>query len=325
MKSNNLKYPKINNPISNRLISEEITRKSKSKTEESCKISRTPLLSNKMVVPTSPYSKGSPSMRSPIILKTPSKILRSPYQKCLQSPKTPRSPYEIKSPYVLQSPYSNKKDPWIYKPTNAEKYTKIIGVDEYGNLTKLPTVDYDLSQPDRCKIEETDGSDDYIVIGDIFLDQKNSKGKGYNYVSENMKNISLRTNELRSLYANKFKQYNKNTKGKVNFQQYEDLLEIYENNQVYYQDCIQNGSMTYDQLCVSITELEHWFICIVEPYNYEDFDEDEYDEWKNRELFKLKKGYSGYCDPELYFYIQQPLPQNIINYIHFSHKDIFIR
>lgn len=318
MKSNNLKYPKINN--SNRLLFEEIARKGKSK-EKSLSIQTPPIICNK--IPVSPYLKSPSKFKSPTVPKTP-KLASSPYHKNLQIPKTPKSPYGLRSPYSLQSPTSPYiKDPWIYNPTINEKYTKIIGIDEYGNLCKIPTVDYQLPQTTRNIIEENDGSDDYIVIGDIFLDQKNSKGRDYNYVAQNMRNIALQTNNLRKLYANKFRSFDKNIKGKVSFEQYEELLEIYENNQVYYQDCIENESLTYDELCICLTELEYWFICITEPYNYSDYDVDDHTEWKTREQFKLNKGYSGYCDPELYFYIKQPLPQEIINYINYTHKNLF--
>jgi len=313
---------------SNKLLFEEIAKKAKGK-EYTVKI---PNVSNQNKLLMSPYSNTSPKMRSPIIPKTPktpsNKIATSPYQKSLQSPKTPNnriatSPCILRSPYKVESPYSAKINPWIYNPTISERFTKIIGVDENGNLCKLPTIDYELPELKRYISEDNDGSDDYITIGDIFLDQKNSKGRDYNYVSQNMRNIALQTNNLRSLYANQFKPFNKNIKGKVNFDEYDELLEIYENNQVYYQDCIQHETMTYDQLCDALTELEYWFICIVEPYNYREYDEDEYDEWKTREQFKYNKGYSGYCDPELYFYIKQPLPLEIINYIKNSHKGLF--
>jgi len=138
-----------------------------------------------------------------------------------------------------------------------------------------------------------------------------------------MRNIALQTNNLRLLYANKFRPYDKNIKGKVSLEEYEELLEIYENDQVYYQDCIENGNLTYDELCIYLTELEYWFICITEPYNYSDYDVDDHTEWKTREQFKLNKGYSGYCDPDLYFYIKQPLPQETINYINYTHKNLF--
>ena len=324
MKSNNLKYPKVNN--TKKL--DEISRKSKSE-QKSLNIPKTP--TNKL--PVSPYCIGSPKYQSPKISKTPriiktptNSLAHSPYPKYLQSPKTPKNSYELKSPYASQtpkSPYIKKKDPWVYDPVNNEKFSKIIGIDEYGNLCKIPTVDYQLPQTVRTVIEENDKSDDYITIGDIFLDQKNSKGRDYNYVSENMRNIAYQTNNLRSLYANKLRSFDKNIKGKVSSDEYEELLEIYENNQVYYQDCIENGSLTYDQLCICLTELEYWFICITEPYDYSDYDVDDYVEWKTREQFKLNKGYSGYCDPDLYFYIKQPLSQETISCIKNSHKNLF--
>lgn len=321
MISNNLKYPKINN---NKSLIDEISRQSKLNNKI---IIKSPIIINDQndKIPISPYSSvlKSPSMKIP---KTPNKTLAtSPYrkEKCLLSPKPSRSPFNIKSPYKPSSPYPTKKDPWVYTSTINERFTKIIGIDEYGNICKIPTVDYQLPQTVRYISEDNDGSDECILIGDIFLDQKNSKGRDYNFVSENMRNISLQTNNLRSLYANKFRPFDKNIKGRVTLEEYEELLEIYENNQVYYQDCIQNGSLTYDQLCEAITELEYWFICIIEPYDYENYDADDYEDWKTREQFKINKGYSGYCDPELYFYIKQPLSQDVINYIKISHKNLF--
>jgi hypothetical protein len=330
MISNNLKYPKLN-----KLLFEEITGKNNSEiktSKSSPKVPKTPINNQ---IPTSPYSS---RLKTPILIKTPTnKIATSPYhkEKCLQSPKTPRSPFMVKSPYMIEtpyspytietpySPYSKEKDPWVYNPTMNERFTKVIGIDDYGNTCKLPTVDYQLPQSVRNITEENDGSDDYILIGDIFLDQKNSKGRDYNFVAQNMRNITLQTNNLRSLYANKFRSFDKNIKGKVTLELYEESLEIYENNQVYYQDCIQNETLTYDQLCIYLTELEYWFICIVEPYDYDNYDPDEHSEWKSREQFKINKGYSGYCDPELYFYIKQPLTQEIIRYINYSHKNLF--
>ena len=322
---NDIKCHKINN----KLLFEEIARKAKPKSivEKTLKYPKTSniLTNQNSKLPVSPYSNDSPKLKSPIITRTPNKIVTSPYykEKCLKSPKTPKSPFVIKSPYKIESPHSNKKDPWIYNPTVSEKFTKIIGIDKYGDMCIIPTVDYQLPPSVRYISEENDESDDYILIGDIFLDQKNSKGRDYNFVSQNMRNISIQTNNLRLLYANKFKPFNKNIKGKVTLKEYDELLEIYENNQVYYQDCIQNETLTYDQLCVDLTELEYWFICIIEPYDYEDYDLDDYSDWKTREQFKYNKGYSGYCDPDLYFYIKQPLPQEIINYIKNSHKNLF--
>ena len=322
MKSKNLKYPKINN-CSNRLFSEEISRKGRSE-EKPSKLQRPTNIIGCDKLPVSPYSQNSPQLRSPTVPKTPtSKLVSSPYHKYLQSPRTPKSPFAIKSPYEIQSPYNAKSNPWVYNSTANERFTKIIGIDEHGNLCKIPTVDYQLPQINRSVVEDNDESNDYILIGDIFLDQKNSKGRDYNYVSQNMRSIALQTNNLRSFYANKFRPFDKNIKGKVSLEEYEELLEIYENNQVYYQDCIENGSLTYDQLCVYLTELEYWFICITEPYNYSEYDVDDYMEWKTREQFKLNKGYSGYCDPDLYFYIKQPLSQETISYINYTHKNLF--
>jgi len=330
---------KFHQKVNSKLLFDEIAKKAKCKKEkdinrdthkETLKIPKTPRtpktpMSNRIL--TSPYISSSPKIRSPTVPRTPNRTATSPYYKCLQSPKTPKTSFVLRSPYSSQPLYSPKRDPWVYISTENERSSKLIGIDEYGNIAKIPTVDYPLPQTVRYIIEDSDSTDDSINLYDydIYLDQKNSKGRDYNFVAQNMKNISIQTNNLRSLYANKFKSYDKNIKGRVSLEIYEELLEIYENNQVYYQDCMQNESMTYDHLCEALTELEYWFICIIEPYDHNDpdLDKDDYNEWKSREQFKINKGFSGYCDPDLYFYIKQPLPQEIIRFINSSHKNLF--
>ena len=58
-------------------------------------------------------------------------------------------------------------------------------------------------------------------------------------------------------------------------------------------------------------------MCIIEPRCRDDVAG-----WKSRELMKLEKGVSGYCDPDLYAYIE-PLELPLYNYIKRLHSGLF--
>lgn len=78
----------------------------------------------------------------------------------------------------------------------------------------------------------------------------------------------------------------------VTAQRFDELLEIYQNNQKYY---IFNG---FDER--AIKKLEEWFTSIIEPCSSPKGSED-YKKWKFREKGKNKAGYSYYCDDKLIY------------------------
>lgn len=287
-----------------------------------------------------PHIPNTPDVtRTPIGLKTPNiprtpQIPSSPYM--IYTPnilRTPNSPYEMKTPEltlpkISKSPSirrnlktgEKRADLWIYHGIESEKHTKITGLNHFGDIEMVPTATYKLPPSSRILSQEkSNSSDEYIIIGDMFLDQKNSKGRDYHYVANNMRVISAQTNDLRKRYATKFRPLIK-TKGKVTLDKFTQALEIYENNQVYFQDCIDDKTLTQEEIYDGLTKLEYWFICIIEPRNYDEEDEDG---WKYREQNKLSKGFSGYCDPELYKYITQPLSSEVRDMIKKYHKHLF--
>lgn len=268
--------------------------------------------------PKSPYLNIDNSESTWYGNKTPSLKNKNGVSPCYKT-QSPRSPYQVEG--VLRSPYqvSNLYD-WDYPIINkTESNIKLLGVDENGYTAQVPTSDYKL--PISYNYTESEESPDNFNF-DIYFDQKNSKGRSYNFVSENMKNISSHTNNLRQQYSNKFIPYDENIKGSVSLEKYNNLLEIYENNQVYFQDQIEAETMNYDQLSEALTKLEYWFICIIEPYD-DNGDNEEYNEWKKKEQFKTKKGFSYDCDPELYYYIKHPLPQEIMRFVNKHHNRLF--
>jgi hypothetical protein len=90
-----------------------------------------------------------------------------------------------------------------------------------------------------------------------------------------------------------------NVGGKVSVTVFEEALSIYENNQVYYQDRIDDHSISIDAIKAGLTELERWFANIPEPKPVDDVEA-----WREREIQRQTKGLTAYCDPELHKYIR---------------------
>ena len=85
---------------------------------------------------------------------------------------------------------------------------------------------------------------------------------------------------------------------RMDAERFETCLSIYENNQVYYQDLLDSAvGIERDSIIKDLNILERWFISIVEPRPKI---RAEIKQWEERENIKKIKGYSAYCDPDLY-------------------------
>jgi hypothetical protein len=87
--------------------------------------------------------------------------------------------------------------------------------------------------------------------------------------------------------------------GVVSPEKFEELLLIYENNQMYYQDQLEDKTQEIALIRENLTILEHWFLLIIEPQprNYD------LESWNDRYLSINQTGYSAYGDPDLQTYI----------------------
>lgn len=74
----------------------------------------------------------------------------------------------------------------------------------------------------------------------------------------------------------------------LEYNNWEEALSIYENNQQYYLQEINKG------VKIDIKELEDWFNAISEPKS---------DDWQYKQEFKKKNGYSIYFDTDLLPYL----------------------
>lgn len=229
-------------------------------------------------------------------------------------------------------------DPWIYESNKKGNEIKITAITPLGTVSSVPTCKKNISRnqlmtPSRKMLQHIEKRDTNLytlenAINDteefnsllratIYLDCDRD-GKNYNYVSERMKSISETTLNLQKRYNNELRELVQ-ISGKVDEKTFEKVLEIYENNQVFYQDKMDNNEIDHSTLCEKLTELEHWFICVIEP---KPKDKIGITDWIEREKYKLLTGYSKYCDTELYEYIR-PAPENIKNFIMHNHKGNF--
>lgn len=89
--------------------------------------------------------------------------------------------------------------------------------------------------------------------------------------------------------------------GMVNITQFNEALAVYENNQVYYQECIDDQSLSVQEITDGLIALEQWFAGIIEPAGC--------DNAEDHRIFLATKGITAYCDPELYPYLNSIMRQ----------------
>ncbi len=80
---------------------------------------------------------------------------------------------------------------------------------------------------------------------------------------------------------------------------FDDALLIYENNQTFYLEQIQDDIANLNSIIKNVTHLEQWFNCIKEPKPTQNED---IKEWEERCEWKIKYGYSKYFNTELLLY-----------------------
>lgn len=248
---------------------------------------------------TSPY----PQTRTPVMPKIG-----------LRYSSTPKFDYlsEELSEDEVDIPLGEHENPWIPSNIDGPTDVKIISMTPVGTIAAVPTTTSRPVTPSRVRpptpgrslvlkvIDPSTGDPikDPLLDATIYLDCTKPNDRDYHFVHDRMRSISQSIRELQNQYKNVFKPL-LSIRGKVTKKQFETALSIYENNQVYYQDQIDSKSVDMTIIQTGLTELEHWFMCIIEPRTPEDLEG-----WKAREKNKITKGVSSYCDPELYPYIR---------------------
>lgn len=93
--------------------------------------------------------------------------------------------------------------------------------------------------------------------------------------------------------------------GKGTHKKFNDQIEKYENNQYYWNKKYKKGKISKEELIQNLTDLEKWFVCIIEPppkrlkkIPIESYMK-ELEPWRNREHIKYKHTRSYYCDDDV--------------------------
>ena len=212
---------------------------------------------------------------------------------------TPRRT-QVYTPRVgIKSPTLPGENPWIPEVRKGAGEIKIAGITPIGNIAPVPTADNRPPPTPRTlqrqiQQQTREEADPVMINATIYLDCTKPEDVPYDYVAKRMQSISQTTTNLQKQYANTFQPLPA-LSGWVTPAQFEQALAIYENNQVYYQDCLDNKTLSKAEISSGLTTLEQWFVRIVEPLSLEGS--------KDREQEKTRSGRSAYCDPELYSYI----------------------
>lgn len=122
---------------------------------------------------------------------------------------------------------------------------------------------------------------DFYLCGDITDQIRIGKEK-----SQLIKQVALSI-ELRPMNLPKI------TKIKLSYDEFQDLLDIYENNQMYHRNNVEE-----------LKKLEKWFCSIKEPYPPIPT-ESNLIEWRERERRRLRNSISDYCHKDIRKLLQQ--------------------
>lgn len=196
---------------------------------------------------------------------------------------------------------NNEKDPWIIKRNFSHSEVKIAGITPLGTIAHVPTaIRKSVPTPRRVPIPPprniSDSDSEEGLVLSFYL---NKTCKDDNYVAEKMRSISENSINLQKQYSNYLLDL-PNIFGNVSHKVFENALLVYENNQVYYQDQLEDKTLDETIISEKLTELERWFMNINEPTP---IDKDDVEMWQERNTFKQIKGISAYCDPLLHKYI----------------------
>lgn len=251
-------------------------------------------------------------------------VIPSPVASPIRSPAIqvePRSPlYTPRIGVIKGGPMSPKptlqpdENPWLPPKIEGAGELKIAAITPIGTVAMVPTCDKrPPATPRRLPptptrhltlrvVDEHTGAMkiDPILTAAIYLDCTKPEDQDYNHVAERMRTIAVTTTTLHKQYTTTFRPL-PNVSGRVPAVTFENALAVYENNQVYYQDRIDDRTLTTEAIKDGLNALEQWFGNIIEP---KPRDDDDIEAWRDRESMKLTKGVTAYCDPELYQYLK---------------------
>jgi hypothetical protein len=203
----------------------------------------------------------------------------------------------MKVPRCARTPgVKDEYNPWIPETTEGAREVKILARTPIGTIARVPTCDY---HPVYIPKPVEVANNESILNASIYLDLSD---RDYHYVSNKMRTLNENTKNLQKQYSNVLQPYPTIT-NPLNPDKFEELLLVYENNQVYYQDLLEGPNPQIPEITNKLKELEQWFIGFAEPRPHDKLD---FEDWQERELFRKTHKISQYCDPALYKYLLSP-------------------
>lgn len=214
-------------------------------------------------------------------------------------------------------------NPWLPQKVDGAGTVQIVAITPLGNIKAVPTSDVRPQTPRRTlpaqrmqlNVVNTEASDS-VWNATIYLNVAKPEDQDYNYIAQRMHAITAATHTFQHQFKTQLRPL-PNIRGCVRADIFETALSIYENNQVYYQDRIDDKTLTEDDIRTNLNELEYWFMQIIEPRPKTDVAE-----WSLREKNKVIHGRSGYCDETLHDWVA-PAPTDIRDAITRYHTQIF--
>lgn len=273
--------------------------------------------------------KKAPQVAVPVRSPVP---LRVPLSPMVAKPRTP-----LVIPNICATKMTPRKhidltdDPWLPPKVEGAGCIKIAAITPIGTIALVPTCDVRPPTPRKVLpatptrmlqlrvVDPQTGEPvlDPIMSASVYLNCTKPEDQDYNHVANRMKAISEAAQTSRTYYITELRGL-PSCSGIVSARQFEDLLSIYENNQVFYQDRIDDKTMSADDIKRRLTELEWWFMKIIEPRPHMN----DVDSWIEREKFKTENGRTSYCDTTLYEWVDV-MPESHLNTIIQHHKQLF--
>lgn len=316
-----------------------------------------------------PHSRSSPATRdhNPIIhpasagngsyLETKREVDAYPVfaQRVLSRTNTPSSqPTSLGSTFAHSPSRLERPDNWRPVPLPDIWTPKSSGhsfTPEIANLTPLDTAarlpTYPPNYNNTTNLLATLNPVDPIVapeppatIPPFFVEPQNKNDGRWSYVREKMTRLRAVIRYSTAQHQNVLQSCLPYT-GEVSQAIYDDCLDVYENNQLYYQDEAQRRGVALSVFANELQQLEEWFVALIEPappfpgraptFNpkrptarqCEERDRylylmSEYTEWHERAIHPLDNGHSVHCLPEV-AELLRPLPPLLLRYVYNIH------
>ena len=191
----------------------------------------------------------------------------------------------------------NPLDPWMPRERVTNRF-RMAALNPAGFIAPVPTTTYRprttravATLPFQESKEVVSAQDVMMPLLDssIYFDQSKD-----DRVANRMQQLCRHGRQAQQKRQTELRPLPLSVPARLNPTQWEDLLSLYENNQVFYQDRLEDKSWSQEKIIEELNRLEQWFRLVREPQGSMS-----HEEWKEKEQYRIQHGYSSYCSPDL--------------------------